>query len=335
MRLLFIRHGDPDYVQDTLTERGIEEAKALARIIPQLGVGDCYVSPLGRARKTAQLALEGTGIKPVEQEWLQEFMTDYDVNGSELLQSIFPGLERMEGTKEFNMETYHSLGTLVNPQIRRRFSPDENGNLPEYAPHVAWDMMPEYYTSHPELSDPYHWRISYIATHGGDMPNMPSGYSTFLACYDYVMERFDAFLAKYGYHRQEGGLYRTERGVEKTVTFFCHFGITAVLLSRLWNTSPFLLLQSMCAAPTSVTEVVTEERAEGRAYFRALRIGDTTHLTMAGIKPSFAARRSTSRNWPRRPARRMFTCRICSGCTRKRSPKEWRWLLHMELAIVR
>lgn len=288
MRLLFIRHGDPDYVQDTLTARGIQEARALSRLIGQLDVGDCYVSPLGRAAKTASLALEGTGIVPVEQDWLQEFMTDYDVNDSALLQRIFPGLQRMEETTEFNMDSYRSLGTLVNPELRRRFAPDENGVLPEYAPHVAWDMMPEYYTSHPELSDPCDWRSSYVATHGGNMPS--SSVSTFLACYDYVMEAFDAFLAQYGYHRQEGGLYRTEHGVEKTVTFFCHFGITAVLLSRLWNTSPFLLLQSLCMAPTSVTEVVTEERAKGCAYFRALRIGDTSHLTMAGLKPSFAAR---------------------------------------------
>lgn len=291
MRLLFIRHGDPDYVHDTLTERGVEEARALARIIPQLEVGDCYVSSLGRAKKTAQLALEGTGIEPVEQEWLQEFMTDYDVNGSGLLQSIFPDTNRMDEMKEYDIDSYRSIGTLLNPEIRRRFTPDEEGKLPEYAPRVAWDMMPEYYTSHPELSDPHGWRESYIATHGGNMPSVQGeSVSTFLACYDYVMEHFDAFLAQYGYDRKEGGLYHTQRGVEKTVTLFCHFGITAVLLSRLWNTSPFLLLQSLCMAPTAVTEVVTEERAEGRAYFRALRIGDTTHLTMAGLKPSFAAR---------------------------------------------
>ena len=49
MRLLFIRHGDPDYEHDTLTGKGIEEAKALAGLIPHLNVGDCYVFPLGRA----------------------------------------------------------------------------------------------------------------------------------------------------------------------------------------------------------------------------------------------------------------------------------------------
>ena len=295
MRLLFIRHGDPDYVHDTLTSKGIEEARALNRLIPQLNVGDCYVSPLGRARKTAELALEGTGIVPVEQEWLQEFMTDYDVNGSDLLQRVFPDTMLMKNAEEFNFDAYRSMGTLVNPGAFSRFKTDQKGKQPKFAPRVAWDMLPKYYSSHPELSDPYDWRSSYIATHGGNMPAVPrsgreTSISTFLACYDYVMKSFDAFLASYGYCREEGGLYRTGRGVEKTVTFFCHFGITAVLLSRLWNTSPFLLLQSICMAPSSVTEVITEEREEGYAYFRALRTGDTTHLTMAGQKPSPAAR---------------------------------------------
>ena len=35
---------------------------------------------------------------------------------------------------------------------------------------------------------------------------------------------------------------------------------------------------------SSVTEVYTEERQKGIANFRATRIGDTTHLTMAGLR---------------------------------------------------
>lgn len=31
MRLIFIRHGDPDYVHDTLTEKGKREAELLAQ----------------------------------------------------------------------------------------------------------------------------------------------------------------------------------------------------------------------------------------------------------------------------------------------------------------
>ncbi|MFR2935372.1 MAG: histidine phosphatase family protein, partial [Ruminococcus sp.] len=55
MKLLFIRHGDPDYEIDSLTEKGWKEAALLAERVSQLEVKTFYVSPLGRARDTASL----------------------------------------------------------------------------------------------------------------------------------------------------------------------------------------------------------------------------------------------------------------------------------------
>ena len=60
MRMLFIRHGDPDYVHDTLTEKGRREAALLAEYAPKLNVGECYVSPLGRAQDTASYSLKNS-----------------------------------------------------------------------------------------------------------------------------------------------------------------------------------------------------------------------------------------------------------------------------------
>ena len=45
MRILFIRHGDPDYINDTLTKKGHREAKLLAERVADLNLGSCYVSP--------------------------------------------------------------------------------------------------------------------------------------------------------------------------------------------------------------------------------------------------------------------------------------------------
>ena len=73
MKLIIVRHGDPDYEIDSLTEKGWREAKALAKRFKNWDVAGCYVSPLGRAKDTASVCLEGTGIKPVELKWLQEF----------------------------------------------------------------------------------------------------------------------------------------------------------------------------------------------------------------------------------------------------------------------
>ena len=113
--------------------------------------------------------------------------------------------------------------------------------------------------------------------------------SDLVEVYDHVIEEFDRFLAEHGYVR-EGAHYRVEKESDETVTFFCHFGISCVLLSHLWNVSPFVLWHCLALAPTSVTEVVTEEREQGTAYFRGLKVGDISHLYAGGEEPSFAAR---------------------------------------------
>ena len=73
MNIVFVRHGDPDYKNDTLTEKGVREAKLLAGRIGKITDADFYVSPLGRARKTAEIALEGRNIEPVVLPWMREF----------------------------------------------------------------------------------------------------------------------------------------------------------------------------------------------------------------------------------------------------------------------
>lgn len=73
MRLIIIRHGDPDYVRDSLTEKGWREAELLAERISGLEIKEFYVSPLGRARDTASLTLKKMGRTATECDWLREF----------------------------------------------------------------------------------------------------------------------------------------------------------------------------------------------------------------------------------------------------------------------
>ena len=61
MRIIFVRHGDPDYANDTLTEKGWREAALLAERVSGWDVTDFYVSPLGRAQDTASLSLKKDG----------------------------------------------------------------------------------------------------------------------------------------------------------------------------------------------------------------------------------------------------------------------------------
>ena len=248
MRLLFIRHGDPDYEKDTLTEKGVREAICLANHIKDFHIDEAYVSPLGRARRTAEYSLNKLGMSAETLDWLREFPAVIDPNVSREAHLAYPN------------------------ELWRE--PDSD----RYRQRIVWDVMPAYYGAHPELFEREGWRTSQLVQE-----------SNMVEIYDHVKENFLNFLTGHGY-RKNGDLFTVEKSSDRTIAFFCHYGISSVLMSILWNISPFIPLQYMATAPTSVTELVTEERQQGIAIFRTWRVGDIAHLTMEEELPSFSAR---------------------------------------------
>ena len=73
MRLLIIRHGDPDYSIDSLTEKGKREAELLSLRMEKEDVTAFYLSPLGRAQATARCTLDRMGREGETLHWLREF----------------------------------------------------------------------------------------------------------------------------------------------------------------------------------------------------------------------------------------------------------------------
>ena len=73
MRLLIIRHGDPDYALDSLTSAGRIEAALLADYLKDVTIDHAYASPLGRAQETARPTLAAKGIEATTLDWLREF----------------------------------------------------------------------------------------------------------------------------------------------------------------------------------------------------------------------------------------------------------------------
>lgn len=73
MKLLIIRHADPDYSIDSLTEKGHREAALLAERLAKMKIDAFYVSPLGRARDTAGYTLRKMGREATVCDWLREF----------------------------------------------------------------------------------------------------------------------------------------------------------------------------------------------------------------------------------------------------------------------
>ena len=73
MKIIFVRHGEPDYAKDSLTENGWREAECLAGRISKWQVTDFYCSPLGRAKDTAAPTLKKMNREAVTLDWMREF----------------------------------------------------------------------------------------------------------------------------------------------------------------------------------------------------------------------------------------------------------------------
>jgi len=276
----------PDYQRDSLLPEGRLEAEALARIAPSMDLGDCYVSPFGRAAETAAPVCEAAGKTPVTLPWLREFQSYVRMDKERSLLPAYhwkPLPEELEDIsgKRFSDIPADKAQVLRSILLAYGITPDENLVLPDlqgYFPRVVWDMKPSYYGQHPELMDREGFRHSLVAEN-----------SNLVSEYDYVTGEFDKLLASYGCVR-DGFVYRVEREWRGTISLFCHYGVSCVLLSHLMNCSPYILWENSCLQPTSVTETITEEREQGTAQFRMLRYGDVGHLAAAGLKPSFFAR---------------------------------------------
>ncbi|MDR2558236.1 MAG: histidine phosphatase family protein [Oscillospiraceae bacterium] len=72
MLLYIIRHGEPDYTTDSLTENGKKQALALAERLRNHRFDEIYSSPLGRAVQTAQPTCDLLNIPYKIEEWMSE-----------------------------------------------------------------------------------------------------------------------------------------------------------------------------------------------------------------------------------------------------------------------
>ncbi len=229
MKLMIIRHADPDYSIDSLTVKGWKEAEFLSDRISKLDVKAFYVSPLGRAKDTASVTLKKMNREAEVLPWLREFHA--------------PIIDAVTGKKR-----------------------------------ITWDWLPADWTQVDEFYDKNLWHT---------VPAMQSG--EVLEEARFVCSGLDELLKEHGYER-EGNLYRAVRPNNDTIILFCHFGVECMMLGHLLGISPMILWHGFCAAPSSVTTLITEERREGTACFRMGSFGDISHLYAAGEPPAFAGR---------------------------------------------
>ncbi|MCR4989825.1 MAG: histidine phosphatase family protein [Lachnospiraceae bacterium] len=250
MKLIFIRHAEPDYINDSITEKGRNEALLLSKRIKDWHVTKCYVSPQGRAKATAEPSLKELGMEA----------------------EVIPFLH------EYAHNVTHPLTGRTG---------------------VPWDFVASDWTKYDcnfDLEDGF---LNYPCMKTN--PDVASNYSI-------VTEGFDDILKQYGYTR-EGRFYRYDKAVkrnlistvgpnhevrnnspyknendEPVLLFFCHLGVTMLILSHLVNIPFQTLTHGFFLPPTSLTIVSSEERWDDEAYFRIQAMGDCAHL-LTGKEP--------------------------------------------------
>ena len=72
MRMIFVRHGDPDYEHDCLTPTGRQQAAAAAKRLSREGITTIYSSPNGRAMETAAFTAELLGLEIRRLDYMHE-----------------------------------------------------------------------------------------------------------------------------------------------------------------------------------------------------------------------------------------------------------------------
>lgn len=125
MRILIVRHGDPDYVNDTLTEKGHREAKLLAEKLQKEKIEYFYSSPLGRAKDTCAYTAKAMGrekdVKVLD--WLKEFCVSFTLpNGVErpIFWDMLPEFWTTQ-TDMYDRENWKNFDFFRNSDIEKEY----------------------------------------------------------------------------------------------------------------------------------------------------------------------------------------------------------------------
>ncbi len=102
-RLIFVRHGEPDYVADRLTKKGHAQAEAVAERLKDEGIEEIYASPMGRARETAAPTAEKLGL-PIK---ILDYMHEVSWGGEGVPDGGHPWTVSEKMVNEDDFDFYH------------------------------------------------------------------------------------------------------------------------------------------------------------------------------------------------------------------------------------
>lgn len=255
MKIVFVRHGEPDYANDTLTEKGWREAEALSERICKWKVTDFYCSPLGRAKDTASCTLNKMNRTAQTLDWMREFsyFIDDPITGRHGVPWDFVPSFWSNDPLMKDMDRWVEADVMQkNPQIPTAF-------------HEVCENLDALLASYGYVREGCFYRMPDAEEH-------------------FIIRTVDPGDKKYPDSKEEKKLLSDE----PVIVIFCHLGITCLALSHLLSIPFPLLTHGFFLPTTSVTILSSEERWSNEAYFRVQAMGDVHHLLANGIPLSKA-----------------------------------------------
>lgn len=129
MKIIFIRHGEPNYEIDSLTEKGWKEAEYLSRRTSKWNITDIYCSPLGRARDTAAATLTKLNREAVIYDWLKEFDSPIldPTTGKRVIPWDLSPDYLNQHPELFDLHTWHQNTDMLTGNLKENYAHVTNG----------------------------------------------------------------------------------------------------------------------------------------------------------------------------------------------------------------
>lgn len=248
-----MRHGEPNYEKDCLTQLGRVQARLAAERLLSEGISEVYSSPMGRAQQTAQAFCD-----------MANAQAGHDQGGN------------VQGNRDQSGNVHGNRGHGSNARRLEIKTLDfmheirwgsANGD-PIFADGHPWSIADEMMRLGEDLQDPG-WK------------EHPVFFQNNLAVAESekVATHADEWLKGFGYER-EGLYYRCvdSQKAKRTIALFCHGGSSTALFAHLLNeTFPYL-----CAAIhldfTGITILRFDSRQGSLAMPILELVGDSRHI---------------------------------------------------------
>ena len=146
MKIYFVRHGQPDYANDCLTELGHQQAAAAAERLRDCGIEKVFSSTKGRAMQTAEYTAKELGLEIIPCDFMREILWN-SIDGEPILRNgdpwFYADLLASEGKSLNDGEWY-----AKEPYCKSKIIPSAktvNDGLDAWLAELGYQRESEYY----------------------------------------------------------------------------------------------------------------------------------------------------------------------------------------------